>query len=121
MIVASCLAVGAALYYLSMDQEYVPFDPKIHTVEEIKKIMSEMFVEGATLYCQKLNLMRQMKNSGDFKDDTMDKMLEKQIKEMEEAELDIFKEYKVTEDVVALLLDKFGSDPEIKEKLDMLQ
>jgi hypothetical protein len=30
--------------------------------------------------------MRQLKNSGEFKDDTMDKFLEKQIKEMEEAE-----------------------------------
>jgi len=40
---------------------------------------------------------------------------------MEEAETDIFKEYKVTEDVVALLLEKFGNDPEIKEKMDLLQ
>jgi hypothetical protein len=86
LIGAGCLATCAALYYLSRDQEYVPFDPKVHTLEEIKKIMSEMFVEGATLYCQKLNLMRQLKNSGEFKDDTMDKFLEKQIKEMEEAE-----------------------------------
>ena len=75
MIGASCLAVGAALYYLSRDQEFVEFDPKVHTLEETKKIISEMFVEGATLYCQKLNLMRQAKNAGDFKDDTIEKML----------------------------------------------
>ena len=40
---------------------------------------------------------------------------------MEEAEEDIFKQYKVTEEVVAMMIEKFGTDPEVKEKLDLLQ
>ena len=52
------LTVGAALYFMSQDAETVKFDPKKHTVEELRKIIHEIFVEGATLYCQKLNLMR---------------------------------------------------------------
>ena len=60
------LTIGAALYLLSRDAESVVFDPKKHTIEELRKSVHEMFVEGATLYCQKLNLMRQAKASGDF-------------------------------------------------------
>jgi hypothetical protein len=52
------LTLGAAVYFLSKDEEAVKFDPKKHTKEELRKIVNEMFIEGATLYCQKLNLMR---------------------------------------------------------------
>ena len=55
---AGVLAVGAALYYLSLDKDVCVYDPKTHTIEELRKIVHDMFVEGATLYCQKLNLMR---------------------------------------------------------------
>ena len=39
---------------------------------------------------------------------------------MDESEIDIFKQFKVTEDVVNIMMDKFGNDPEIKEKYEML-
>ena len=52
------LTISAALYFMMQDAEMVTFDPKKHTAEELRKIVHEMFVEGATLYCQKLNLMR---------------------------------------------------------------
>ena len=58
MVGLGVVSLGAALYYLSQDAEYVKYDPKVHTVEELRKIMHNIFVEGATLYCQKLNLMR---------------------------------------------------------------
>ena len=60
------VAVGGALWYLSQDPEAVSFDPKKHTVEELRKVAHALFVEGATLYCQKVNQMRQAKVAGDF-------------------------------------------------------
>ena len=70
MIGAGCLMVGATLWFLSRDSELVEFDPKKHTVEELRKVVHEMFVEGATLYCQKLNMIRQLKESKEFKETT---------------------------------------------------
>jgi hypothetical protein len=58
MVGLGVLTLGAALYYLSLDAETVSYDPKKHTVEELRKLVHDLFVEGATLYCQKLNLMR---------------------------------------------------------------
>ena len=50
MVGTACIVAGAALYFLSKDRDEVSFDPKKHTVEELRKIVHEIFVEGATLY-----------------------------------------------------------------------
>jgi hypothetical protein len=115
------VALGACLYYMSLDSETVVYDPKKHTVEELRKIVHDMFIEGATLYCQKLNLMRQAKAAGEFKDDTIANFLRKQEQEMDEAEQDIYKEYKVTEEFVNEWLEKHKNDPVIKGEFDLLK
>jgi len=48
---ASCVAVGAALWWLSQDHEEAAFDPKVHTVEKLRLLIHDLFVEGATLCC----------------------------------------------------------------------
>jgi len=48
----------------------VQFDPKKHTLEELRKIIHEMYLEGATLYCQKLNMIKNLKNSNELEADT---------------------------------------------------
>ena len=52
------LVLGAALYWLSIDHEEAAFDPKVHTVEKLRMLIHDLFVEGATLYCQKMNQIR---------------------------------------------------------------
>lgn len=45
---------AAALWFLSKDEEKESaniFDPKIHTVEKLRLLYKDFFVEGATLYC----------------------------------------------------------------------
>ena len=44
---AAAVATGVALWYLSRDTSEVSFDPKKHTVEELRKILREIYVEGA--------------------------------------------------------------------------
>jgi hypothetical protein len=48
----------AAFYWLSQDHEEAAFDPKVHTVEKLRALIHDLFVEGATLYCQKMNQIR---------------------------------------------------------------
>ena len=48
---AGVIAVGAALYFLSQDEEVSKFKPEEHTIERLRQITHELFVEGATLYC----------------------------------------------------------------------
>ena len=50
MIGTAAIVGVAALYFLSKDKDEISFDPKKHTVEELRKIVHEIFVEGATLY-----------------------------------------------------------------------
>lgn len=52
---AALLGVGAAILYLSRDPNHVEVDAKVHTVEKLRAIVHEIFVESATLYCQKAN------------------------------------------------------------------
>jgi len=63
---AAVLVIGGALWFLSQDSEQIKFDPKLHTVEELRKIVHEMFVEGATMYCQKLNIIKNLKQNNEL-------------------------------------------------------
>ena len=73
------------------------FDPKKHSVEELRKIAHEIFVEGATLYTQKLNMIKNLKQSGECTDEIYENMKYKQKNEMEESEKSIYDEYGYTE------------------------
>ena len=48
---AGAVAVGAALWWLAQDHEEAAFDEKVHTVEKLRLLIHDLFVEGATLYC----------------------------------------------------------------------
>ena len=56
---AGAIAIGAAIWYLSRDMEAVAFDDKVHTKEKLHEIVHDIFIENATLYCQKLNWINQ--------------------------------------------------------------
>ena len=47
MIGAAVLVTGAALWFLSRDDEKIVYDPSKHTVEELRKIVHELFVDIA--------------------------------------------------------------------------
>lgn len=98
------------------------FDPKVHTVEKLRQIMDEIFIESATLYCQKIRLVREMKKNGEFKGkESIEILLEKQQKEVKEAESDTYKEYKVTEQLVLQWMQKYHDDPYINQKFNKLK
>jgi hypothetical protein len=57
---AAAVGLGAALWYLSRDPNEVKFDSKVHTIEALRKLIHELFVETATLYCQKLQIIKNL-------------------------------------------------------------
>ena len=64
---ASALTVGAAIWFLTQDgEEAFVIDPKTHTIERLRLIVDEICIECATLYCQKLRLIREQKKDGKF-------------------------------------------------------
>lgn len=98
------------------------YDPSVHTIEKLRLIVDEIFIEGATLYCQKLRLIREQKKDGEFKGkETITTLEEKQKKELRESETDTFKEYKVTEELVSEWLSHHADDTYIKKKFDKLK
>ena len=53
---AGVLALGAALWWLTEDHEEKGLaDDSTYTIEKLRDIVHEIFIEGATIYCQKLN------------------------------------------------------------------
>ena len=66
MIGAGCVAAVAALWFLARDPNEIKFDAKKHTVEELRKIIKELFLEGATAYTHKLNLIMNLKKENEL-------------------------------------------------------
>ena len=77
----SAVVLGAGIYFLSKDDEepiILKYDPAVHTIDKLRLIIQEIYIEGATLYCQKLRLIREQKKDGEFKgQETLDNLLEK--------------------------------------------
>ena len=67
IIGTAALGLGVGLYYLTRDEESIVFDKAVHTEEKLEEIINEIFVESATLYCQKLRLIREYKESKTYK------------------------------------------------------
>ena len=61
------LVIGGAFYFLSQDEKVKVYDPKVHTIEQLRRIIDEIFIECSTLYCQKLRLIREQKKDNEFK------------------------------------------------------
>ena len=67
MIGTAGLFVSAAVvYFLSRDDKEEAsgdFNPKVHTIEKLRLLYKDLFIDGVTLYCQKLNLIRKLKQT----------------------------------------------------------
>ena len=118
------IALGIGLYFLSRDEEteiVQVYDPKVHTLEKLKVIIDEIFIESATLYCQKLRLIREAKKDGTFNGkEQIETLTETQRKDMKDAEEDTYKEYKITEELFFDWLARYQDDKYIKERQSKL-
>ena len=58
-LVGGTLLVGvvSAGLVLSKDEEQNEFDPKVHTLESLKKLMDEMYLEYSCAYVYYFNLL----------------------------------------------------------------
>jgi len=47
------IAAGIGLYLMTREEEGLAqqYDPKVHTIEQLRRIVDEIFIESATLYC----------------------------------------------------------------------
>ena len=80
----TALCMGVGLWYLSRDEEQIVFDKAVHTEERLEQIINEIYIESATLYCQKMRLIREFKADKNFKGDgeTIAVLIKKQLQEM---------------------------------------
>ena len=70
-------------------------------------MIHDIYVDGALLHCQKLNIMRQLKASGEFTNTTIETTREKLRLEMDEAEQKIYEEFGVNEEVAQEWIMKY--------------
>lgn len=73
IIATACLAAGAAAWYLSRDTNEVSFDSKKHTVEKLRKIVREIYVEGAIHYS---NQVKKLRNLVKFNKDDLSEIIQ---------------------------------------------
>lgn len=66
------LAVGAAIMYLSKDSEPIKFDPKLHTIEKLREILDDLYLEYASSYVYYYNIILNMKEANQLSPDVME-------------------------------------------------
>ena len=65
LIIGAGLAVATAgILYFSKDSEQVKFDPNVHTVEKLLKILDELFLEYSTSYVYYYTILNNLKEKG---------------------------------------------------------
>lgn len=65
LIIGAGLAVATAgILYLSKDTENIKFDPNVHTVEKLVKILDELFLEYSTSYVFYYTILNNLKEKG---------------------------------------------------------
>lgn len=52
----------AGILYLSKDTEKIKFDPNVHTVEKLLKILDELFLEYSTSYVYYYTILNNLKD-----------------------------------------------------------
>lgn len=83
--------------------------------------MKEVYVEAATAYTQKLNMMLNLKKSDELSYDVFQNMQTKQDTEMDEIEKEVYEERGYNEIFVQEWLERFKDDAEIKALFDKLK
>jgi len=48
---AGAVAVGLAVWFLLRDEEPIEFDSTKHSLEQLRKMVNEIYVETSILYC----------------------------------------------------------------------
>ena len=118
---AAVLGVGAAIYYLSRDPNPpIEVDAKVHSLEKLRAIVHEIFVESATLCCQKANQMRLAKIKKTWADAKLKDVKIQHAKDIEATEQIIFRENGITEEFFGRWLEAHSDDKEIREKFAKL-
>ena len=69
------VATGFLFWYLSQDESTCArFDKNTHTLEKLRLIIREIFIESSILYCQKLNLIRRLQTDGNFNKERLEQI-----------------------------------------------
>lgn len=66
-------------------------------------------------------MIKNLKNSGELDNDTMENFKHKQKLELDEVEQDVYIDHKVNDIIVDEMNKKYGKDAEIKKYFDLLQ
>jgi hypothetical protein len=66
IIGAACVIAAGSLWYLSQDKDEIRFDSNVHTLEKLRKLVRELFVSEATIYCSRFVMITNLKKSGEL-------------------------------------------------------
>ena len=62
---AAVLTLGA-VYYLSQDRNEVKYDPRIHTLAKLRKLVRSLFAKSGTVYVKHLNMLLNMQKANEL-------------------------------------------------------
>ena len=86
LVGGAVIVAGAAVWYLSQDQETVKFDPTVHNRDFLRLLVKDLFVQGATSCSQKLVMIKNLKKSGEMNSDMIENFKHNHQQEMDEIE-----------------------------------
>ena len=123
LIGGATIAVAAGIWYLTGgDEKEIIYDPKVHTVEELRKVIHQMYLECAREYVKKLNMILNLKKENDFDQQKLDNFKFAQGKEMDNIEMEAYQQFKVDEYFMRTKwIPAYENDQQINEMMETLK
>ena len=110
---AGLAAATATILYLSRESEQVKFDPKVHTIEKLLKILDDLFLEYSTSYVYYYTIMINLKEQNQFTPDIFESIktrIEVLTKSNDE---DVAKRYNISPDFLQTWIGKYVKEPKV--------
>lgn len=110
---AGLAAATAGILYLAKEPEQTKFDPKVHTVEKLLKILDDLFLEYSTSYVYYYTIMSNLKEQNQFTPDILENVktrIEALTKSNDE---DVAKRHNITPEFLQAWTAKFAKDSKV--------
>lgn len=115
LIGAGVTAVGATVMWLSRDTETVKFDPKVHTLEKLHKLLEETYLEYACAYIFYYNMILNIKEAGQFKPEMLDSIKTRVLEYTKVRDEQICKRAGITPAFYEAWIRKYNDDRKVQQ------
>lgn len=99
------------MYYLSLDKtKRIEFDPKLHSLEKLHRIMDDEYLEYACAYVFYYNMILNLKDKNELNEEVLENVKVMMERYTDEKDLQVCKRHGITLDFLQSWIKKFATD-----------